>query len=93
LPLIAATEHWARTHKLTINMNKTVYAVFNQPSPYPIRIAGKALLPACQATYLGFVRAISSSEPHLPQRVAKAKKASFAILALLRRVPHLRPKV
>jgi hypothetical protein len=74
-------------------MDKTEYAVFNQPSPYPIRIANTKLEPVRQATYLGFVRSISSSEPHLRKRVAKAKNASFAIQSLFKRIPNLRPKV
>jgi hypothetical protein len=57
---------------------------------YPINIGGQVLNPMETATYLGFSRSKRSSHIHVANRLDKAKKASFALSSLFRKLPNLK---
>jgi hypothetical protein len=67
--------------------------VYNKTATTPITIAGHMMQPNYCATYLGFHRTSRDVGTHLKGRLTKAKRASFAVMAMLKRIPDLRPKV
>jgi hypothetical protein len=92
-PLIRITESWATMHQLSINTEKTSYTIFNGHKGEPIRVNGNNVAPTESSTYLGYERGDKGSGSHMRQRIKKARGATFAIMSLFRRVPHLKPKV
>ena len=67
--------------------------MYNKTATIPITIAGHTMQPNYCATYLGFRRTSRDVETHLKDRLTKAKRASFAVMAMFKRIPDLRPKV
>jgi hypothetical protein len=49
--------------------------------------------PQSASNYLGFAKQSRDVNTHLKSRIIKAKRATFAIMAMLRKIPDLRPKV
>ena len=88
-PLIQATETWTRRHKLTINTKKSVYVVYNKLETAPIVINNAAMIPQSTSSYLGFVKKSRDVNIHLKTRITKAKRATFAVMSMLRKLPEL----
>jgi hypothetical protein len=51
------------------------------------------MAPQNTSTYLGFAKKTRDVNAHMKSRIAKSKRATFAVMAQLRRIPDLRPKV
>ena len=74
-------------------MQKSKYTVYNKICTAPITLSNQMLTPDYDSTYLGFNKAARDINAHLKIRLKKAKSSSFATMALLRRLPELRPKI
>ncbi len=70
-----------------------MYVVYNKLETAPITVNKAVMAPESDYSYLGFVKKSRDVNIHLKTRITKAKRTTFAVMAMLRKLPDLRPKI
>ena len=68
-----------------------MYVVYNKLETTPIVINNAVMIPQSTSSYLAFVKKSRDVNIQLKTRINKAKRATFAVMSMLRKLPYLRP--